>query len=107
MPSNSATNLKSVSLALSDKSVDFSKVILMIDEMGTLLKAEQGGDDSGKARCIKSFDRTEDEAKVLARQIAGHAKLDDGATTWQCTARPLWWHLKITSVRTCSCQVSG
>ena len=28
-------------------------------------------------------------------------------TTWQCATRPLWWHLTITSLRTCSCQGPG
>ena len=27
--------------------------------------------------------------------------------TWQCTMRPLWCHLTITSLRTCSCQGPG
>ena len=27
--------------------------------------------------------------------------------TWQCTTRPLWCHLTITSLRTCSCQEPG
>merc|ERR1719434_220613 len=44
----------------------------MIDEMVGLLKAEQVEDDDKKAYCVKSFDKTEDEAKVLAHQIAGH-----------------------------------
>ena len=69
---NPASNLKSISLALSGKSVDFSKVIATTDEMVTLLKEEQCEDDSKKTYCIKSFDETEDEAKVSARQIDGH-----------------------------------
>ena len=28
-------------------------------------------------------------------------------TTWQCAPRPFWWHLTITSLRTCSCQGPG
>ena len=28
-------------------------------------------------------------------------------TTWQCAMRPVWWHLMITSLRTCSCQGPG
>ena len=69
--SKSASNLKLISLALSRKSADFSKVISMIDEVVTLLKAEQSGDDGKKVYCIKSSGQTEDEGKVLARQIRG------------------------------------
>merc|ERR1712135_95438 len=47
-------------------------VISMIEEMVGLLKAEQVDDDDKKAYCVQSFDKTEDEAKVLAHQIAGH-----------------------------------
>ena len=52
---------------LSGKSVDFSRVISMIDEMVTLVEAEQVGDDNNKAYCIKSFEEREDEAKAPAR----------------------------------------
>ena len=48
------------------------EVISMIDEMVTLLGAEQVGDDNKKAYCVKSFDERDDEAKAPARQIAGH-----------------------------------
>ena len=66
VPSNKVNTL-----ALSGKGVDFSRVIAMIDEMVTLLEAEQVGDDNKKAYCIKSFDVRDDEAKAPARQIAG------------------------------------
>ena len=33
------------------------------------LKAEQVDDDDKKARCVESFDKTEDEAKLLAHQF--------------------------------------
>merc|ERR1712136_436780 len=71
-PKSSAYNLNLIALALSGRSVDFSKVISMIEEMVGLLKAEQVEDDDKKAYCVQSFDKTEDEAKVLAHQIAGH-----------------------------------
>jgi len=71
-PRSSASNLNLIALALSGRSVDFSKVISMIEEMVGLLKAEQVEDDDKKAYCVQSFDKTEDEAKVLAHQIAGH-----------------------------------
>ena len=44
----------------------------MIDDMVTLLKAEQGEDDGKKACCIKSFGQTKDEAKVVAHQTFSH-----------------------------------
>ena len=43
----------------------------MIEEMVVLLKAEQGDDDSKKARCFENFNKTED-AKALAKTIVGH-----------------------------------
>ena len=57
-PINSASDLKLISLVLGGKSADVSKVISMIDEAVSLLKAEQGDDDGMKAYCIKSFGRT-------------------------------------------------
>ena len=70
--SNFVSNLKLISLVLSGKSADFSKVISMIDEVVTLLKAEQGEDDGKKGHCAESFGQTEDEAKVLGHQVSGH-----------------------------------
>ena len=49
-----------------------SLVYAMIDEVVTLLKAEQGEDSSKKAYCIRSFDETGDEAMALAHQLTGH-----------------------------------
>ena len=37
-----------------------------------MLKAGQFNDDNNKAHCVKSFDKTDEEAKVLAHQIVGH-----------------------------------
>ena len=56
-PSFSEFNWKVISLALSGKSVDISKVIAMIDEMLTLLQAEHGEDNCDKAHCSKNFDQ--------------------------------------------------
>ena len=44
----------------------------MVDEMVTLLKAEQGEDDGKKACCIESFGQRKDEGKVLAHQVSDH-----------------------------------
>ena len=70
--SNSASNLKLISLVLSGKSADSSKVRSMIDETVTLLKDKQGEYDGNKTYCIKGFGQMEDEAKVLAHQVSGH-----------------------------------
>ena len=56
-------------MALSGKNVEFAKVISMIEEMVTLLNVEQGDDDSKKASCSENFDKTEDDAKALAKSI--------------------------------------
>ena len=66
---NFVSNLNQISVTFSGKSVDLSKVVSMIDETVTVLKAEWSEDDGKKACCIKSIDHTEDEAKVLAHQI--------------------------------------
>ena len=69
--SDFASNLKLISLALSGKSVDSSKVISMIDEMVVLLEAEQGEDDGTKACGIKSSGQTEEEARFrLVKSLA-------------------------------------
>ena len=44
----------------------------MIEEMVVLLKAEQGVDDSKKAYSLENFDKTEDDAKALAKTIVVH-----------------------------------
>ena len=72
MLGNSIPNLKQTSVDLSDKSGDVPMVILMIEEVVTLLKAEQGENDGKKACCIKSFGHTEHEVKILAHQICDH-----------------------------------
>ena len=77
-PRNSAANLNLIALALSGRSVNFAKVISMIEEMVGLLKAEQVDDDDKKAYCVQSFDKTEDEAKVLANEISGHRGTIEG-----------------------------
>ena len=59
-------------MALSGKSVEFAKVISMIEETVTLFNAEQGDDDCKKASCSENFDKTEDDAKALARSTVGY-----------------------------------
>jgi len=61
-----------ISMALSGKSVDFTKVISMIEEMVSLLKQEQIDDDNKKTYCVDSIDRLEDEGKSLAVDIKSH-----------------------------------
>merc|ERR1712012_90889 len=69
-PGSSRVNL--ISMALSGKSVDFTKVISMIDEMVSLLKQEQTDDDNKKTYCLDSIDRVEDVGKSLAVDIKSH-----------------------------------
>ena len=44
----------------------------MIEEMVALLHAEQFNDESTKAYCVEDFDKTEDDAKALAKSSADH-----------------------------------
>ena len=52
--------------------------ISIIEEIVCLFKAEQVDDDDNEAYCVKGFDKTDDEAKVLAHQFAGHKDYDRG-----------------------------
>ena len=58
-PSNKVNTLE-----ISDKIVDISRIISMIEE--------QVGEDNKKAYCIKSFDERKVQAKEPVRQINGH-----------------------------------
>ena len=60
------------------KGVDYTTVISMVDDMVALLKEEQRDDD-----LKESFDKTEDEAKAVAREITGqgHA-VNDRTPCW-------------------------
>ena len=80
--------MKSISVALSGKSIDVSKVFATTDELVTLLKTEQSDDDSKKEYCSKVFDETEDEAKMLARQIAT-TKMRSRTTSISCPTQTL------------------
>merc|ERR1719324_450849 len=59
-----------ISLALSGKSVDFTKVIKMIDDMVVLLGKEQQDDDNKKEFCVIEFDQMDDKKKALERSIS-------------------------------------
>jgi chromosome segregation ATPase len=56
-------------LALQGKAIGFGKVIKMIDEMMTNLKAEQAADDEKKEYCEAELDKSEDTKKELERGI--------------------------------------
>merc|ERR1719210_461300 len=57
-------------LALRGKTVDFSKVIEMIDNMVSLLGKEQGDDDAKLEQCKTDLDLAEDKKKELERSIS-------------------------------------
>lgn len=57
-------------LALQGKSVDFSKVIGMIDSMVALLKKEQVDDDAMLQQCRTDLDLAEDKKKELDRSMS-------------------------------------
>jgi chromosome segregation ATPase len=63
-----------VLMALRGKHATFDKVVTMIDEMVTLLGKEQADDTEKKAYCESSFDRTEDEQKMLDQTITDLSK---------------------------------
>merc|ERR1719311_868903 len=71
---NRRPELNFIALALQGKKVDFSKVIGMIDEMVTTLKAEQQDDDDKKEYCETQFDLADDKKKALEREISNLEK---------------------------------
>merc|ERR1719171_402611 len=61
--------------ALKSKSVDFTKVIKMVEEMETVLKEEQASDDAQKGFCDKDIEKTTKEQKDTEEEIASSAAL--------------------------------
>merc|ERR1719440_2303475 len=66
--------LNFLALALQGKSVDFSKVIKMIDQMVATLKVEQQDDNDKKEYCEMQFDAAEDKKKSLERSVSNLEK---------------------------------
>merc|ERR1719335_489942 len=66
-----------IMLALKGKSVDFSKVIKMIDDMVALLGKEQQDDDNKKEFCVIQFDQMDDKKKGLERSVSDLEKAID------------------------------
>jgi len=71
---NRRPELNFIALALQGKKVDFSKVIGMIDEMVSTLKAEQQDDNDKKEYCETQFDLADDKKKALEREISNLEK---------------------------------
>merc|ERR1719159_676964 len=61
--------------ALKSKSVDFTKVIKMVEEMETVLKEEQASDEAQKGFCDKDIEKTTKEQKDTEEEIASSAAL--------------------------------
>merc|ERR1719460_2924226 len=61
--------------ALKSKSVDFSKVIKMVEEMEVVLKEEQASDDAQKSFCDGDISSSEKEEKDTEEEIASSAAL--------------------------------
>ena len=72
-------NLNLIVLALSDRSVE---------EMVSVLKAEQGKDDDKEACCLLSLVKTEDEAKVSSRLIVGPQRITRNLPNTNRVSRP-------------------
>merc|ERR1719171_2871940 len=66
-----------IALALKGKSVDFTKVIKMIDDMVVLLGKEQLDDDEKKEFCEVQFDQMDDKKKAPERSISDLEKAID------------------------------
>merc|ERR1719183_1858734 len=66
--------LNLIALALKGKKVSFDKVLVMIDDMSSLLKKEQVDDDDKKAYCEQMIDQTEDKVKELELSVSDLGK---------------------------------
>jgi len=66
--------LNFLALALQGKSVDFSKVLKMIDEMVAVLHKEQDDDNSKKEYCETALDIADDKKKGLEHSISNLEK---------------------------------
>jgi predicted nucleic acid-binding Zn-ribbon protein len=66
--------LNFIALALQGRKVNFGKVLKMIDEMVSVLKAEQQDDDDKKEYCEMQFDTADDKKKSLERSVANLEK---------------------------------
>merc|ERR1719389_674039 len=62
--------LSFLALALTGKKVSFAKVLTMIDEMVSVLAAEQRDDDDKKEYCAAQFDLADDKKKGLERAVS-------------------------------------
>jgi len=63
------SQLNFIALALEGKKVSFAKVLTMIDEMASVLAAEQVDDDNKKEYCEAQFDQADDKKKGLQRAM--------------------------------------
>merc|ERR1719453_226356 len=59
-----------IGLMLHGKSVDFGKVIKMIDDMVALLHQEQDDDNAKKEQCEEDLDKADDDKKRLERDLS-------------------------------------
>jgi len=71
---NGHPELNFIALALQGKKVDFSKVLKMIDEMVSVLGAEQQDDNDKKEYCEAQFDLADDKKKSLERSVSNLEK---------------------------------
>jgi hypothetical protein len=66
----------------------FDKIIAMVDKLMTVLKKEQGEDDSKKSYCIAEFDKYENIEKGLGGDISDLGKaIDDGQESMKLLAK--------------------
>jgi len=67
---NRNVRLELLALALKGKKIGFEKVIAMVDEMVTTLKAEQAEDDKKKEYCARELDMADDKKRGLERTVS-------------------------------------
>merc|ERR1719162_1994529 len=75
-------------MALRGGQMGFDKIVKMVDDLMTVLKKEQTGDDDKKAYCTAEFDKQEDLAKTLTLDISDIGKaLADGSESMKTLAK--------------------
>jgi len=84
-PAGHRVGLDFLVMALQGRSVDFTKVMKMIDDMVAILQKEQVDDSSKKEYCELQIDGAEDKVKVLEKKVddlgTSMANLDEMIST--------------------------
>merc|ERR1719253_5509 len=87
---HSDPRLDFLEMALHGGQMGFDKVLKMVDNLMTVLKKEQGEDDSKKSYCLAELDKNEDAKKALAVDISDIGKaIEDGEESMKVLSKEI------------------